>query len=245
MRTPKGQHLFGSHVQSQWTRQYHYQSHHAHLATVVHISHVDVASSIQGLGCCPVWMSVRLAMWLIPYCSRSSLITDLKPSFQLVMHGNVSVAPTVLTLLSIISFWWFAQLAVAVLLVLLAADISERVTCWLCLANARFVLHLTVLLAMFGQCKVCAALWLQCTVIALGKVSYLKFWHQTRDRWCIIRYFIWACPQINLTHNLKAKLEMTVTARYFSDIWCTKQLFEKKYSRNISSTLNIEKTLLK
>ena len=80
VRTLKGQHLF-------WSR--HIRSHpvtvdmsvsqkllSARLATAVHVGNVDVASSIQGLGCCPVWMSVRPAMLSILYCSRSSSIKN-------------------------------------------------------------------------------------------------------------------------------------------------------------------------
>ena len=41
----------------------------------MHVGHVDVASSIPGLGCGPVWMSVRPAMRSILYGSRSGSIT--------------------------------------------------------------------------------------------------------------------------------------------------------------------------
>ena len=53
------------------------QSRHARLATAVHVSHVDVAGSIPGLCCGPVWMSVRPAMLSILYGSRSSSIISL------------------------------------------------------------------------------------------------------------------------------------------------------------------------
>ena len=45
------------------------------LATAAHVGHVDVASSIQGLGCGQVWTSVRLAMLSILYGSHSSSIS--------------------------------------------------------------------------------------------------------------------------------------------------------------------------
>ena len=67
-----------AHVLSRWTRPYYggyCQSRRARLVTAVHVGHVDVASSIPGLGCSPVWMSVRPAMRSILYCSRSSSIT--------------------------------------------------------------------------------------------------------------------------------------------------------------------------
>ena len=82
MRTPKGHNSSGlvtsAHVRSRWTRPYHGgygQSRRARLSTAVHVGHVDVASSIPGLGCSPVWMSVRPAMRSILYGSRSSSIT--------------------------------------------------------------------------------------------------------------------------------------------------------------------------
>ena len=82
MRTPKGHASSGlvtsAHVRSRWTRPYHGgygQSRRARLATAVHVGHVDVASSIPGLGCSPVWMSVHPAMRSILYGSRNSSIT--------------------------------------------------------------------------------------------------------------------------------------------------------------------------
>ena len=85
MRTPKGHTSSGlvtsAHVRSRWTRPYHGgygQSRRARLATAVHVGHVDVASSIPGLGCGPVWMSVHPAMLSILYGSHSSSISKLQ-----------------------------------------------------------------------------------------------------------------------------------------------------------------------
>ena len=90
------------HVLSRWTRPYHggyCQSRRARLATAVHVGHVDVASSSPGLGCSPVWMSVRPAMRSILYGSRSSSIkfgTDFAVNFLIYSYwpllANVAIA---------------------------------------------------------------------------------------------------------------------------------------------------------